>query len=154
MRFNLENCKVIYLGELINSVLASSIAEMCKEFKRQPTKMIKRQDSVTSADHGQHKLGSLNALTQLMEGDHESSPILSPINDRINVQMKGNEDNPKGKKAEGWELTKPVQEVMGNKMFPMDQICISIRIGLKENQNILSLISYSIGFWSACVLIT
>lgn len=29
-------------------------------------------------------------------------------------------------------------------MFPMDQICISIRTGLKENQNILSLISYSI----------
>lgn len=47
-----------------------------------------------------------------------------------------------------------VQEVMGDKMFPMDQICISIRIGLKENQDILSLISYSIGFWSACVLIT
>lgn len=28
MRFKLENCKLIYLEELINSVLASSIAEM------------------------------------------------------------------------------------------------------------------------------
>lgn len=68
-----------------------------------------RQDNVTSADHKQHNLGSPKALTQHMEGDHglpESSPVLSPINYRINVQTKGNEDNPKGKKVEGEELTK------------------------------------------------
>lgn len=41
---------------------------------------------------------------------------------------------------------------MADTMFPMDQICISIRTGLKENGLILFLISYSIGFWAACYL--
>lgn len=44
-----------------------------------------------------------------------------------------------------------VQEARSNTVFPVEQLYIGIRRVLKENQNILPLVLYSIGVWAACV---